>query len=63
MNDPFRITAEEYQLILETFSFRYGPGYSTDSKVCRLQAKLSLMAEAAFNAEQAFATDRAKKDA
>ncbi|NIN00499.1 MAG: hypothetical protein GTO24_21175 [candidate division Zixibacteria bacterium] len=47
-----RITAEEYRIILEALSDKYpGHGYADDPKIARLQAKLSMMLEAAVRVE------------
>lgn len=50
-----RITAKEYSFILDAISHKHGPGYSDDKEIGTLQAKLSIMAQAAYNVETAMA--------
>lgn len=50
--DAFRITAAEYSLILDALQQKYGFGYSKEPDIGRLQAKLSIMAEAATSVEK-----------
>lgn len=48
----FRITASEYSILLEALRCKYGFGYSDQPQVGKLQAKLSIMGEAAAKVEQ-----------
>lgn len=46
------LTAAEIRLLLEALVAKYGPGYSTEPNVAALQAKLSVMLEAAQRREE-----------
>lgn len=46
------LTADELRIIFESLEAKYGRGYSADKKVARLQAKLSIMLEAAAARER-----------
>ena len=56
-----RLTAKECQIIMEALGEKYGDGYSQEPEVGRLQAKLSIMAEAAMRAEQMKGGDNAEQ--
>lgn len=45
------LTTEELRIIFEALEAKYGRGYSDDSTVARLQAKLSIMIEVAQRRE------------
>ena len=47
------LTTEELRIILEALEAKYGRGYAADKRVARLQAKLSIMLEAAQRREAA----------
>ncbi len=47
-----RLLAKEYRIILEALSEKYsGDGYADDQEIAKLQAKLSIMLEAAVRIE------------
>jgi hypothetical protein len=41
------LTEQEIHIILDLIAEKHGPGYSDDAEVCALQAKLSILLEAA----------------
>jgi hypothetical protein len=47
----FRLSKADIYLILDALSDKYGKGYSDDPKVGKLQAKLSIMLQAAVDDE------------
>lgn len=40
-----RLTEEEIRIILDLLKEKYGPGYSSNKEIGKLQAKLSIMLE------------------
>lgn len=53
-----RITAKEYRIIMEALSEKYpGDGYADNEEVAKLQAKLSMMLEAAERIEALHKSD------
>jgi len=50
------LTAKEIQIILEALREKYGPGYSDNQEIGKLQAKLSIPMEMMSKKEEADAT-------
>ena len=55
------LTVKDIQIILEALHEKYGPGYSDDPEIGKLQAKLSVLQEMVGKKEEADATS-ARRD-